>query len=153
MVYNGTKDLGDTFSTFELDHSGIKIRVKVKIVDIHYNTLEDTHTDNALAGYAYFYQVYDENIRNQKPPHEAFDIARKECIKNGYLQGFIEKEGFTMFYKDILDYDTQLKAEGKAEGLLEAAKRLLLKGVEPQSVAEMLQLTDAELNQLKNAMA
>ena len=58
-----------------------------------------------------------------------------------------------MFYKDILDYDTQLKAEGKVEGLLEAAKRLLLKGAEPQYVAEVLQLTDAELSQLTSAMA
>ncbi|MCL2570945.1 MAG: hypothetical protein FWE11_00950 [Defluviitaleaceae bacterium] len=62
-----------------------------------------------------------------------------------------------MFYKDILDYDTQLKAEGRAEGkvegLLEAAKRLLLKGAEPQYVAEVLQLTDAELSQLTSAMA
>ena len=47
---------------------------------------------------------------------KAFTTAREECIKQGYLKGFIEKEGFIMFYKDIFDYDTQLREEGIAEG-------------------------------------
>ena len=47
---------------------------------------------------------------------EAFNKAREECILQGYLKVFIEKEDFIVFYKDILDYDTQLREEGEAKG-------------------------------------
>ena len=153
VAYNGTKRLNDIYSTFKLEHTGIKIDVNVKIIDIRYDNLEDKETTNTLAGYSYFYKIYDECIKKDIPSKEAFETAREECIKQGYLQGFIDREDFIMFYKDILDYDTQLKeegkAEGKAEGLLEAAISLVKKGTDIHYVIEALPLSDTQVTQLK----
>jgi len=116
VAYNGNKPLRDNYSTFKLECDGIKIDVEVKIVDIHLKSLEDTTPNNALAGYAFFYKVYDEQRLLGLPNEDAFSKARQECMKSGYLNNFIDKEDFIMFYKDFLNYDTQLLAEGRAEG-------------------------------------
>ena len=169
VAYNGAKPLKSDYSTFVLEHEGIKIDVKVKIVDIHFEGLADIMPANTLAGYAFFYKVYDDGIRQGMTREAAFSAARDECIKQGYLRGYVEKEDFIVFYKDILDYDTQLrqegkaegkaegkvegKAEGKVEGLLEAAANLLKKGLDLQFVAETLNLSDPEIVQLKKSIA
>jgi len=36
-----------------------------------------------------------------------------------YLKGLIEGSDYVMFYKDFLDYDKQLKEEGRIEGRIE----------------------------------
>jgi len=157
VAYNGKKELDSQYSTFEIDNAGVKIDIKVKIVDIHYKNLEDTAPSNYVAGYSYFYKIYDDCIQKGISSQEAFDHAREGCIKDGHLKGFIEKEDFIMFYKDILDYDVQLKAEGKAEGkvegkaegLLEAAIRLVKKGTDIQYVIDALPLSDTQITQLK----
>jgi len=180
VVYNGAAPLADSYSTFNLDYPGIKIDIEVKILDIHFHKLKETENTNALAGYSFFYKVFDESIIKGKSRQDAFDTARDECIKHGYMPGFIRKEDLIMFYKDFLDYDTQLKAEareegreeGKAEGreegreegraesraegeakLLNAAIRLLNRGIDLQIITETLQLSDSHLTQIKNAMA
>ena len=53
------------------------------------------------------------------------------------MAGFIDKEDFVMFYKDFLDYDKQLKAEGKAEGKEESIIYLIEQGM-PHKVVEGL---------------
>jgi len=145
VVYNGVAPLKEKSSVFKLECKGMKIDVEVKIVDIHFDNLKDIESDNALAGYAYFYKVYAEQIKKGLSAEKAFDIARAECIKNSYLIGFIDKEEFIVIYKDILDYDTQLKAEGKIEGLIEgeikgfdvalAVAKGLLRGISPMQLA------------------
>jgi len=168
VAYNGRNKLDDIYSTFKLEHTGVKIDVEVKIIDIHFDKLDDHTTTNALAGYSYFYDMYEKHIKEGLSPQDAFIKARDKCIQQGYMQGFIEKEDFVMFYKDILDYDTQLRAEGKAEGeargeargiakskaeLTEKIKMLLLKGYDPTHVAEIFELTDSQLSQLKQSIA
>ena len=37
-------------------------------------------------------------------------------MAQNYLKEFIDKEGFIVFYKDFLNYDTQLIEEGREEG-------------------------------------
>jgi len=155
VVYNGKEQLKDQLSTFELACEGMEINVQVKIVDVHFDKLEDIDTANTLAGYAHFYKVYDQRVQDGLSYQDAFIIARDECIANGYLDGFVEKEDFIMFYKDFLDYDAQLIAEGKAEGktetLIDIAKRLLQRGDELQQIAELLQLDEAQVSQLVQA--
>jgi len=46
-------------------------------------------------------------------------------MKSGYLNDFIDREEFIMFYKDFLDYDTQLLAEGRAEGEARGAENTI----------------------------
>ena len=66
-----------------------------------------------------------------------------------------------MDYKDIFDRDTHLLAEGKAEGraegkaenLLENVTALLKSGFDLQAVAKALQLSEAQISQVKQALA
>ena len=117
VAYNGSEPLEEKVSTFRLEYEGLKIEVAATIVDISFDKLEEKESSNALAGYAYFYKVYDESKQAGLTGEEAFNNARMKCMSQGYLKGFIDKEEFVMFYKDILDYDTQLLKEGEARGL------------------------------------
>ena len=70
-----------------------------------------------------------------------------------------------MFYKDILDYDTQLRQEseargeakgearGEAKGIMKTALKLLESGTSLQYLAETLQLSESQIIELKKAIA
>ena len=122
VAYNGVKPLEEDISEFYIESECIQIKATVNIVNIHYDKLNDTKPSNALAGYSFFYKIFDEGKQAGLSPDEAFNEARKMCIANGYLKDFIDREEFIMFYKDILDYDTQLKEEGKREGKIEGKR-------------------------------
>ncbi|MCL2378721.1 MAG: hypothetical protein FWC77_06320, partial [Defluviitaleaceae bacterium] len=115
-------------------------------VDIHFENLKDTQPDNALAGYAFFYKIYDECIQSGLPREESFNKARSECIANGYLKGFIDKEAFVMFYKDILDYDTQLKEEGKTAGKIEGAEQTISVAIRNKAPIALIEAMAKEAN-------
>ena len=116
-MYHGSKEPEEEFSDFIVNSECIKIDVKVKISDIRFDKLDDTGIDNALAGYSYFYKMYDDGIADGLSVDDAFERARRECIKEGYLQNYINKEDFIVEYKKLIfDYDTQLRLEGRAEG-------------------------------------
>ena len=153
VAYNGKTQLDDTVSTFNIDCNNVKINVQVQIVDIHYNNLHDQAPTNYLAGYAFLYHHYDTAVKSGKTQLEAFTFARDMCIMHGYLQGIVQKEGFIMDYKDIFDRDLYLLeegiAKGKAEGVIEAALKMLKKGLDLHFVADTLQLTETQLKQLK----
>jgi len=153
VAYNGTKPLERDYSSFAFNHEGININVMVKIVDIHFENLTDVETANTLAGYSFFYKVYDEGIQQGLTREMAFTTARDECIKHGYLHGYVEKEDFIVFYKDILDYDTQLKQESEARGIMKTALKLLESGTSLQYLAETLQLSESQIIELKKAIA
>ena len=160
VAYNGKGMLKEEVSVFSLSHTGIKLDIAVKIIDIRFENLKSKETENALTGYSYFYKVYDESKKEGMDNQEAFGKARKECMKQGYLTGFIEKEDFIMFYKDILDYDTQLRAEGRdegrsegrSEGIFDAAIKFLKKGMSLEDVVETLELNDSQIKQLEGAV-
>ncbi|MCL2200171.1 MAG: hypothetical protein FWB80_14765 [Defluviitaleaceae bacterium] len=87
VAYNGKQPLEEEYSTFQVQYEGIKIEINVKIVNIHYDMLENVESQNALAGYAFFHNEYDEAIKSGLSSQNAFESARQECIKKGYLQG------------------------------------------------------------------
>jgi len=117
IAYNGKEDLKSTVQEFNLDYGVIKINILVKIADIRYSKLKNKSLDNPLAGYSYFYHVLYKEIAENKDFNNAFDIARQECIKEGYLKGFIEKEDFIVNYKDIFDYDKQIMTIAEEKGI------------------------------------
>jgi hypothetical protein len=131
VAYNGAEPLQEEYSTFAYKSECLNIDAKVKIINIHYDNLEDTATENSLAGYAYFYKIFDESRKNGNTTDEAFEAARRECINNGYMSGFIEKEGCIVEYKKyIFDYATQLRPEGKAERVQRTAEEAIILAVE-----------------------
>jgi len=152
VAYNGKAPLRDEISAFEINQPNIKINVQVKIKDIHFEKLEDTSPENGLAGYAFFYKIFDECKSKGMTDDEALTQTRNECIRLGYLKGYIEKEDFIMFYKDFLDYDKQLEVQaeerGETKGFLGAAIKLLQKGTSLQEVINMLDLSDSQVDDL-----
>ena len=157
VAYNGSRAIDVEQSEFRLDYTDIKIYAKVNIVDIHFEKLDDVEPTNALAGYSFFYKVFDEGREAGLSIDEAFAKAREVCVAQGYLKGFIEKEEFVLNYKDILDYDTQLKEEGKIEGKTEGiynqakstAIKMLLKNHPIEEVVYFTELTHEEVNSIK----
>ena len=130
VVYNGKVPLVEKMSTFVIESRDVKINAKVNIIDIHFDKLGETKPDSALAGYAYFYSIFDKCKQGGATDDDAFMKAREECIKNGYLFGFINKEEFVVFYKDFLDYDTQLEKEAEARGEERGLERGMERGLE-----------------------
>ena len=117
VAYNGKADIRNQHSEFYVTSNTVKIDIRAKIVDIHYDRLQERDKNNALAGYAFFYKAYDMNCQRGFSKTEAFDTARSECMRNGYLLGYIDREEFIGMYKFIFDYDMQLRAEGREEGI------------------------------------
>jgi len=146
VVYNGSKKLNSEVSDFVIEHTDIKIDVKVKIVDIKYSKLKHINAENALAGYSYFYKIYGDCKLKGLSDIDAFTEARAECVKKGYLNGLIDKEGFVMFYKDILDYDTQLREEGKVEGKMEGFEKAIYTAIRANASLVLIEALAAEAN-------
>jgi hypothetical protein len=117
VAYNGKEKLKEICSTFELKHPNINISVQVTIIDIGFDNLEETEASNALAGYSFFHKQFDEYVNHGIKREEAFMKSRQDCIKAGYLKGFIEKEDLIVMYESIMDYDAQLRTEGREEGM------------------------------------
>ena len=149
VAYNGTAPLKETCSIFNLEYNDIRIEMKVNIIDIRFEQLADHAPDNALAGYSYFYKVYDEIMETGVTPDEAFVKARDACMEQSYLQGIIEKEGFIVFYKDFLNYDTQLYEEGRAEGEARGLAQGKAQGL-AQGKVQGFSLAQKIINMLKN---
>ena len=90
--------------------------IRAKFLDISYDKLIDKDTSNSLAGYSYFYCKHDEKTAERASSEEAFAYAREECIKAGYLAGFVEKEDFIVDYKPIFSREDELRYAGELIG-------------------------------------
>jgi len=146
VVYNGKAPLPETISTFKLECACLKIDVSVNIIDIHYDKLDNKCTTNALAGYAFFYQVFDDCIRRGMPAEAAFTKAREECISQNYLKGFIEKEDSIMFYKDFMDYGAQLLTEGKEMGITIGAEQTISIAIQNNAPLSLIEAMAKQAN-------
>ena len=162
VAYNGTAPLSEKTSNFKIDHEGNKVDLTVNIVDIHYENLNITTPDNALAGYSFFYKVYDECKTAGLSNDEAFKNAREKCIEQGHMKGFIEKEAYIVEYKDFfyLDYDAQLKAEGIAEGEAKGAESTISVAIRSkvpfpiiETMAKEANISQQRLNELMERVA
>ena len=155
VVYNGKRKLAKTKSTFNLEGISVNISVEVNIIDIRFGSLKSkTSTDNALAGYSFFYKVFDETLKKGKNGDEAFKHARSMCIKHGYLKGIIEKGSMVMDYKRyFFDYEVQvmeqMKSEAREEGLAEGREEGMQQGIQEgmqQGILKFAELIKAGLS-------
>ena len=151
MAYNGPDKLVEMYSVFHLESRGIKIDIEVEIIDIRFEELSDLSTDNALAGYSFFYKAYEACLKKGMSRQDAFETARTECIGSGYLRNYIEREAFILMYKDLdfINYESQLKTEawedgwdeGREEGRDEGLEKAILIAIRkkiPQPFIETL---------------
>ena len=147
VAYNGIKTLNEYNQGLKIESASIKVDVNVKVVDITFDNLENKQTENILAGYSYFYKIYDAQILQGKSKVEAFNSAREACMKDGYLKGIVEKEDFIVYYKDVLDYDHQIRWEGREEGVIIGYQKVMDK-VESMLLKKLL--AKAPLRAVKN---
>jgi hypothetical protein len=143
VVYNGKVQYSKKFETFDC---GQFLQIKVPIVNIRYNELENKNADNYLAGYAYFQYEYENKIAEGIPTLDAFKSTVEQCKANKYLKGIIEKEDFIAMFSDILSYDNQLiakgEAKGEAKGRIERDKEIAHKAftVQNQSASTIIKM-------------
>ena len=151
VAYNGNATLKETISTFTLEYTDIKIEMSVNIIDISFDRLTDQTPENALAGYSYFYKIYDAHIKAGATTEEAFIKARETCMAQNYLKEFIDKEGFIVFYKDFLNYDTQLIEEGEARGfsLAQEIIKLLKDNIPIGEIAARFKVPESQVEQFR----
>ena len=152
IVYNGVDEITETFSSFEMEYRGVSLNIKVPIIDIRYDSLENKDVEDPVTGYAYFHHRREEFTAQGYSFDDAFTKARQECIDEGYLKGFIESEEFVMF-KSIMDYEEQKLAEGEIRGEARGAEnaiRAAIKQNVPASVLEyMAKATGITLERLR----
>jgi len=154
IVYNGKdkkEKLEQTSTSFNLDSTNIKINVSVEIIDIRYDNLneDEVETDNTLAGYSYFYSRHDfYHLKEKATTGEAFVKARNDCINAGYLKDIIDKEEFVLMYKDFMDYDAQLRVEGKEEGKAETAFEMFQDGFNFETIAKYIKMPIAWVEEI-----
>lgn len=64
--------------------------MQVKILDIHHENLGNMCPTNALAGYSFFYNVYDKGIFDGQNKQDAFEAARKFLNKGMSLHDVVD---------------------------------------------------------------
>ena len=116
------------FATLPISHKGCNIDIKIKIIDIRYNAVKDKNPNNPVAGYAFFYDNFDKKVLQGEDKKIAFEYARKQCVKNGYLKDLVERNDFMVDYDDFLDYGKQLATEAFDEGMEKGIEKGIEKG-------------------------
>jgi|GEM_PF-3348546 len=76
-------------------------------------------------------------------------------MSQNYLKEFIDKEGFIVFYKDFLNYDTQLIEEGREEGkargfsLAQEIIKLLKENIPIGEIAARFKVPESQVEQFR----
>jgi len=160
VVYNGKKPYSKGYETYDC---GEFLRIRVPIVEISYDKLKNKNTGNYLAGYSYLQHEYEAKTSEGWTELKALENAVEQCKKKGYLKGIIEKEDFITVYNDVFSYDSQLRAEGKAEGeakgrvegeakgMVKVAKEMLANGEPVDKIIKYTGLTRQEIENLRAA--
>lgn len=107
------------------------------------------------------YSIFIQKVRNYHNLYgnrdAAVDRAVKECIEENILKEFLEKqrrEAINMFLTEFDEekFEKMLKEEGALETLRRQIRLKLEKGKSPEEIAEMLELTLDEVNEIMESL-
>jgi len=161
VLYNGKDELKETVlrlsSAFEIE--GGELELVVYVIDINY---ERGHAvldkSPSLKGYSYLIAKIRDFRDSGLSRDEAIAKAVRACITEGVLADFLTDKNFKEVC-DMLSFEYRIedelavrnkqeRAEGKAEGILESAMRLINKGKSLQEVTDLLDLSEEQTKQL-----
>jgi hypothetical protein len=159
VLYNGKAKLeydvlrlSDAFRYH--DHT-FSLELEVKVIDVNYESNHDVLSKSpSLNGYAYLINQIQIHQSNNITRDKAILLAVKHCIDKGVLSNFLEKH-----YKEVSDmlaWEITLEDEyeiRKEEVLLEAAAKFIRKGLTLQYVADVLELTEYQISELKDDLS
>ena len=163
VLYNGKdklkQDILRLSDAFRFANHDFSMELVVKVIDVNYSKSNIVlQKSPSLGGYSYLIEQIRERTNIGVPRDRAITESVTHCIENGILADFLEKHykevcGMLTWECTIEDELEIKKEEGKEEGLLEAATRLLEKGMSFQDVTDTLRLSDSLIVQLKNVTA
>jgi len=127
VVYNGKKEMED-LPVLDLGD----VQAKAKVLNIHFDKLENQNSDNAVAAYA---RLIDLLENEELFINDAID----QLLEEGYLAEFFEREVREMF-AEVFSYDQELIEETTYKNAVKVAKKLFGKGMAAEEVAEISEL-------------
>ena len=160
VAYNGKKALEEDDKTLVVDLGDI--RVTAQVVDIRFDSLpkeKAKDTQDALAGYAYFAKVFEEEKNQGKTPHQAFTIAVEKSMEEGYLADIWSRKECVDMFAETYSYDNQLRYEGREEGKEEGLEisiqivNELRENIPLLKIMEKYDVTVQQIEKLKEAFA
>jgi predicted transposase/invertase (TIGR01784 family) len=111
-----------------------------------------------LAEYAEFISISRQYASEEKNVQEAMNAAVEYCIDHDILSGFLRQNraevlGMLLEEFDVEKYERTLRSEGREDGFREgrtdAIRKMLLKGMSVQQVADILEIPVESVEQIK----
>ena len=173
VLYNGNKKqpeeqilkLSDAF----IEKSDIKLELITKVININYGKSKILKKSKNLNEYSYFIYLIQKNLKNGQPLNEAIKNAVEECIKQGMMRDFLEKNSsevinmlYTAFDIDVAKEVWQDEArqeglregeqKGRSEGLREGEQKGRLEGLR-EIAKSLLDVLDVKVISQKTGLS
>ncbi|MCI5829099.1 MAG: hypothetical protein SPJ89_11885 [Treponema sp.] len=162
VIYNGSRQTADIeklrlSDAFEVPKSDGEFEWTATLVNINKG-----HNEKLLAkckplnDYATYIERIKANIKQGLNKEEAVNEAMDFAIKNNMLNGFFQNQKLEVLNMSLTEfdqeeYDRNRFEEGKLEGFIETAKKLLKMGLEPAKIIQATGLSAEQLSKLANA--
>ena len=162
VIYNGSRQTADIeklrlSDAFEVPKSDGEFEWTATLVNINKG-----HNEKLLAkckplnDYATYIERIKANIKQGLNKEEAVNEAMDFAIKNNMLNGFFQNQKLEVLNMSLTEfdqeeYDRNRFEEGKLEGFIETAKKLLKMGLEPAKIIQATGLSAEQLSQLAKA--
>lgn len=159
VLYNGRdkveKDILKLSDAFRFPDHSFSCELIVKVINVNYGSgSEVLRKSPSLDGYAYLIAEIRKHTDNGVSRDEAIQRAVTHCISKGILAEYLREN-----FKEVCDmlawectYDEELaiqKEEAFKEAFFEAAMKFIKRGMSVQEVADVLELSDWQIRELK----
>ena len=159
VLYNGEDDLPDeseqTLSDAFTDRTIRNLELKVKVYNVNDGRNQDIMNKCVtLRDYSILVARVRANIAGGYNITEALEKAVKDCIRDNILRDFLKKYGIEVINMmnhefNMEDAQRVWKKDGRIEGKIEVAKKLLRRGNSVEIVAEDTELTIEQVKKIE----
>jgi hypothetical protein len=164
VLYNGEEEMPEECILRLSDAFGNKkeqsdVEVRVRMLNINYGHNQKIMDQcEMLAEYAEFISISRQYASEEKNVQEAMNAAVEYCIDHDILSGFLRQNraevlGMLLEEFDVEKYERTLRSEGREDGFREgrtdAIRKMLLKGMSVQQVADILEIPVESVEQIK----
>jgi hypothetical protein len=172
VLYNGEEDMPEECilrlsDSFESRKEESDVELKVRMLNINYGHNQALMDKcRILEEYAEFISISRQYASEGKNMQEAMNTAVEYCIDHGILSGLLRQNraevlGMLLEEFDVEKYERTLRKEGREDGFRdgracgfrdgyeEAVRKMLLKGMTVQQVADILELSEESVEIVK----